>query len=250
MVFNVFLHAFFAIVFGSFTVEADDVIVDDLGFIYAVQGQDLIKWNEKGEQLFVFSRLDLGMPEQIDVSDPLRPLLLYPETGTLVVLDNTLSEQRTVRLWDSDLGLPQWVASGVNEEIWVYDALNKEIFRTDERLDRQVSTGYLPNITGRDVEFIGMVERHERLLIGDAGYGFWVFDRFGTLVRRIPIQGLVDFRAHAEGVFIRTEEQIMWLRYNGVEPKVYEGLNPASTIDVTGSRVYNLENGVLEISSF
>jgi len=55
----------------------------------------------------------------------------------MVLLDNTLSEQRVVRLFETGAGLPEWVASGVNQEFWMFDALNKELLRIDERMSVQ-----------------------------------------------------------------------------------------------------------------
>lgn len=208
---------FIAMLYGTliamWETPAESFRIDDLGYVYTIEEQSIVKYDQSGELLFIYSRMDLGLPSQLDTSDPLRPLVFYEETGSLVILDNTLTEQRVLRLWDSNLGLPSRVASGVNQEIWIYDELNKELVRLDERLDKQVSTGYLPALTGKDPVIIGMAERHEQVIVADAAYGLWIFDRFGTLVHRIPIDGLQSLRTHADHMVLRADSSLYTLSY-------------------------------------
>ena len=249
LILNFIIQVSSVVVLTAFSVGEAEVRVDDLGFVYLIDDHDLLKKNQKGEDQFVYSRLDLGIPAQLDLSDPLRPLLLYPETGALVVLDNTLSEQRMVRLWDVNLGLPLWVASGIDEHVWVYDGLNQEVIRLNEKFVRQVSTGYLPSITGSTIDFLGMAERHEQLFIADRNYGVWVFDRFGTLVKRIPMKGISKFSSHADGMYILADQKGYLLSYHEIFPKELKldgGLMPE---DVLRRKAFFVKDGVLEICS-
>ncbi len=232
---------------ASWPTEATRFRVDDLGYLYTVDQFSLNRYDVNGKLQFVYSRMDLGTPGQLVVSDPLRPLLFYPETGHLVALDNTLSEQRVLRLWDAGWGMPEWVASGVNQEFWVYDALNKEVIRIDDRMTRRSSTGYLPAVTGHDPEIIGMEERHEQLIIGDAKYGLWIFDRFGTYVRSIPIEGLKELRTHAAGMTLITENELLWLRYGDLFPQAVELPMSGAVRDLDKKRMYILRDGMLHI---
>lgn len=252
-----------AIVFLSFAsledfdFASDRFRVDDLGYLYAVGEQELVKYDQVGKELFIYSRMDLGPLSQLDVSDPLRPLLFFEETGTLVALDNTLSEQRVLRLWEGGMGMPSWVASGVNQEFWVYDALNKELLRIDERMTQRASSGYLPVITGHDPAIVGMAERHEQLIVADKNYGLWVLDRFGTLVRRIPIQGIEEMRTHASGLVLKVGEDYFWMRYGEVQPLLVEVPHPAGQAssgpesfwqaDMDAKYIYVLRNRRMQI---
>jgi hypothetical protein len=222
--------------------------IDDLGFVYTIEDQSVIKYDVEGTEQFVYSRMDLGMPQQMDTSDPLRPLIYYPETGSLVVLDNTLTEQRVLRLWDGNIGMPQWVVSGVNQEFWIYDQLNKELVRVDERLNRQVSTGYLPALTGRDPEIVGLAERHEQVIMADAGYGLYIFDRFGTLVRRIPIRALHSLRTHADGMILHADTTLYRLPYGGLEPVAIRPFQAEKEVmDMSRGKLYQLIGGQLHV---
>ena len=155
-----------------------------------------------------------------------------------------------LRLWEAGVGLPEWVASGVNQELWIYDALNKEVVRVNERMAIQARTGYLPASTGREPNVIGMAERHEQLIIADSSYGLWVFDRFGSLTKRIPIDQLTYMRAHASGVYLQTKTGAMWYNYGDIEPQVITNrpnFKEEALIDQQNGRSFYLSEGKLEI---
>ncbi|MFT4778339.1 MAG: hypothetical protein ACJAU0_000575 [Flavobacteriales bacterium] len=222
----------------SWSQDVDYFKVDDLGYVYTLSQASLVKHSPKGDTLFVYSRMDLGMPSQLDVSNPLRPLIFFKQTGTMVLLDNTLSEQRVVRLFETGAGLPEWVASGVNQEFWMFDALNKELLRIDERMSVKANSGYLPNLLGRELLIVGLAERHEQVILADANYGLWIFDRFGGIAKRIPINGVLEMRTHASGIFLRTESGPLWYNYGAIEPEIFQ--NPKAS---TSKQLFDAQNG-------
>lgn len=247
MIYFTLAYIFLQGMLSHWNVDGTDFRVDDLGYVYGLDQQKITRYDRDGVKQFVYSRMDLGSLRQFDPSDPLRLLALFPETGTLVVLDNTLSEQRVLRLWDGGLGMPMWIASGVNQEFWVYDALNKEVVRIDERMRRTSSTGYLPAVTGHDPELVGLAERHEQLLVADKHYGIWIFDRFGTAVRSIPIAGIQGLQTHASGMAITTDDGLLWLRYGDFEPQKLDLPFVGGQVDADHKRLYHFVDGKLMI---
>jgi hypothetical protein len=186
--------------------QANDFLVDDLGYLYTISDFSLVKHRDNGDTLFVYSRIDLGKISQVDLSNPLRPIVFYEETSNLCILDNTLSEQRLLSLWNNNFGMVEMIASGVNQQFWVYDAINKELLLVDERMEIRAQSGYLPGIIGGDIALVGMAERHEQLFIADGNYGIWIFDRFGTLTHRVRFENIEAIRAHADAISIRSKE--------------------------------------------
>ena len=73
--------------------KADDITVDRYGYIYEVVYDNLFKKNINGELQYSYSNKQLGKIGQLDVSNPLRPLVLYKDLGVISILDNTLSLQ-------------------------------------------------------------------------------------------------------------------------------------------------------------
>ena len=73
--------------------KVDDITVDRDGYIYEVVYDNLFKKNINGELKYSYSNKQLGKIGQLDVSNPLRPLILYKDLGVISILDNTLSLQ-------------------------------------------------------------------------------------------------------------------------------------------------------------
>ncbi|MFM1932717.1 MAG: hypothetical protein RL226_2020 [Bacteroidota bacterium] len=218
---------------------ASSFVVDDLGYVYTLHEYSVIKHALNGDTMFVYSRMDLGSVSELDVSNPLRPLVFHKETASIAILDNTLSEQGVISVWNVLQGQPGSVASGVNQDIWIYDEINQELFRLDERLNISVSSGFIPGITGRHIQLIGIAERHEQLWLADANYGIWIFDRFGTLVHRIPVQDLRSMRAHAEAVILTTSHGVFEVNYSS---RALDHLSDSSgEMDYVGDKWFSYE---------
>ena len=60
--------------------------IDQYGFIYSIDKDNLIKYDSKGEILYNYSNKLLGDITQIDISNPLRPLLFYKDQGVIFSL--------------------------------------------------------------------------------------------------------------------------------------------------------------------
>ena len=74
----------------------DDIQLDIHGFLYQVKGDALVKRDLTGKEIYRYSNKLLGDIAQLDVSNPLRPLLFYKDQGVIAVIDNTLSQQKQI----------------------------------------------------------------------------------------------------------------------------------------------------------
>ena len=105
--------------------------IDQYGFIYNIEKDNLIKYDSKGEILYNYSNKLLGDITQIDISNPLRPLLFYKDQGVILALDNTLSQQKS-QISLNELGLYQTNCisnSNFDNGIWLYDLDVNEIIK-------------------------------------------------------------------------------------------------------------------------
>ena len=94
---------------------------DNLGNIYLVKGDELKKYNSKGELLKVFSNKKLGAISSIDASNPLRVLLFYKDQSQLVILDSQLSPNgNPIDLLGMNLEQSDVVCSSFNNGIWLF----------------------------------------------------------------------------------------------------------------------------------
>ena len=66
----------------------NQIEVDQYGYFYIIDQDNLIKYDSEGHTLYHYSNKLLGNIDQIDISNPLRPLLFYKDQGLIIVLDN------------------------------------------------------------------------------------------------------------------------------------------------------------------
>ena len=101
----------------------DGINIDRYGHIYEMSYDNLFKKNKHNEILYSYSNKNLGKISQVDVSNPLRPLLLYKDMGVICVLDNTLSQQeKNIDLNSLSLYQTNCIAnSNFDNGIWLFD---------------------------------------------------------------------------------------------------------------------------------
>jgi hypothetical protein len=175
--------------------ETNIVAFDNLLNVYRVKNSELIKYDQKGKFLFRFSDKQLGDIGSIDVTFPLRPLVLYPELNYLILLDNTLSNNRgNINLLHHNIGLATAAALSVQNHFWVYDAMQFSLIRLNENFNEVSNTGNLAQILGIELSPTFMVEFANKLYMNDPEVGILIFDIFGTYIKTIPLKGLRSFQ--------------------------------------------------------
>lgn len=173
----------------------DFIRVDNLLNLYRGHQSELAKYDNKGRLLFLYSDKNLGKIGSVDVSYPLRPLVVYPDLNYLVILDNTLSNTRgRINLSDYDIGLATLACSSVQNHFWIYDAMRFSLLRTNENFKTIHSTGNLSQILGIELNPTGITEYSNKLYLNNPETGILVFDIYGTYIKTIPLKGISDFQ--------------------------------------------------------
>ena len=75
----------------------------------------------------------LGRLSSVDLTNPIRPVLFYDETQTVVYLDRNLTELRVVSLVDLDLGQVDAVAYARNDALWLYAPDRQQLLLLDRQ---------------------------------------------------------------------------------------------------------------------
>jgi len=181
--------------------------IDQYGFIYDIEKDNLIKYDSQGNELYNYSNKLLGEITQIDISNPLRPLLFYKDQGIILALDNTLSQQKS-QISLNELGLYQTNCisnSNFDNGIWLYDLDVNEIIKINYFSKVDFKSGnlsvILPNM---DFPILKLQEKN-RLLYAVTKRKIFVFDQFGSLLNVINL-------CAKNGIIIK-EKQI--LAYDG-----------------------------------
>jgi hypothetical protein len=179
-------------VLWSAEVTGNSVEVDNLGDVYVLANQDVIKYKSTGQLFRSYSNKSLGNISRIDVSNPLKILVFYRDLSRLVFVDNTLSEQKeNVYLERFDREFASLACTSNDENgIWLYDPVAFSLTRYNQKMNIKAEVLNINQLTGKTINPIWMTERGNRLYLVDSQNGIMVFDIFGTYLKTLPIRGL------------------------------------------------------------
>ena len=165
----------------------NQIEIDQYGYFYIIDQDNLIKYDSEGHTLYHYSNKLLGNIDQIDISNPLRPLLFYKDQGLIIVLDNTLSQQKEpISL--NELGLYQTSCianSNFDNGIWLYDIDVNEIIKINHLSEVNYRSGNLSVlIPNMEFPILNLKEKNIITYDGNAICQFDILDfKIDTLLK-------------------------------------------------------------------
>jgi hypothetical protein len=197
------------------------IVNDNLGNIYLLEKSSLKKYDADGIFLCSYSELSDGMISGIDVSDPLKIIIFNSDFGKIKFLDNKLTIKNTpVSL--SDLGFPNasMVAASRESGFWVFDPLSNQLIRFDNNLQLSHSSGNISDLIGHEFSPQFILESDNFVYINDPRYGIFVFDRYATYMKVIPVKNIQSFRIFNDKIFYLRDQSLISLDTKTYEEKI------------------------------
>jgi hypothetical protein len=173
-------------------VKGNALEVDNLGDVYVLANQDIIKYRSNGQFYRSYSNKSLGNISRIDASNPLKTLVFYRDLSRLVFIDNTLSEQQdNVYLERFGREFASLACTSNDENgFWLFDPVAFSLTRYNQKMNVKAEVLNINQLTGKTINPIWMIERGNRLYLVDAKNGILLFDIFGTYLKTIPLIGI------------------------------------------------------------
>lgn len=163
------------------------VAIDELLQRYEVRDDAIVKFNDRGEELFRSSFNALGVPTHLDVYNPMKPYLFFAGTGTLLQLDNTLSAHAGGFDITAETGrVVTQVCGSYDNHFWLYDQQANELVRVDSQFREVFASGPLFTLVPGLDAVEELVERGNHLYAFQPGWGLAVFDQYGNYLHRHP----------------------------------------------------------------
>ncbi len=162
--------------------------VDELNQIYLLeQGGRLIQYNEKGDSLTMYNDIKrFGIPDRLDVSNSLRPLLFFPAYSTMVMLDRLLTYRGSLSFRKLQQIQTNLAINAYDGNFWIYDEqvfklkkINAEGSVLTESADLRLLLQEAPKPTA-------LFELEQHLVLYDPDAGFYLFDFYGGFIKTWP----------------------------------------------------------------
>jgi hypothetical protein len=194
------------------------IVTDNLGNIYLLEKSSLRKFDANGVFLYSYSELADGLISAIDVSDPLKIIILNADFAKIKFLDNKLNVKNTpVSLSNLGFNSATLAAASYESGFWIFDPLSNQLVRFDNNLQLSQTSGNISDLIGHGLQPDFMLENDNILYLNDPLYGILLFDRYGTYLKTIPIKNIRSFHIFNDMIFY-TEGNAL----KSVDIKTYE----------------------------
>ena len=238
-----------------YTGDIADFTVDNLGNVYILdKGNQLKKLNAAGDSVGVYNDVRrFGKLHSIDASNPLKLLLYYKDYGTIVVLDRFLNVRNTISLPAISIFQVKAICQSYDNGIWLYDEqdarlkrLNDEGAVTGQSSDLRMVMDVIPSP-------VHISDQDRLVYLYDPEKGIFVFDYFGTLKNRVPLQGWEDFQVVGSHAFGRRNTTMLQYQPGSLSlkeqplPRILEGV---TKVRISAPGLYCLKDGIIKLYAF
>lgn len=177
----------------SIPTKANKIEVDRLGNIYAIEDYSVIKYNSEGIQLNAFNETSNGMITNIDVSNPLKPIIFYSDFQILAILDNKLSLVNEIDFASKYFNQVSLINNAKGDNLWIYDEIEDKIKKLDKNLITINESENFYNLFDNTIKVIDIVENENELYVLTK-QGVKVFDNYANYKKTIYIEGIKNFQ--------------------------------------------------------
>ncbi len=184
--------------------------VDKLGNIYLIKNDEIEKYKD-GVASKRYSRKGFGNITAVDASNALRILLFYKNANKIVFLDNQLSEKsEVIDLFKLQTINAKVVCNSSNNQFWVFDVNNAELIKVGSDLTIASRTGNLNNQMEDAISPSMLKEINNLVYLVDVKLGIFVFDYFGTLIKKIPLLDVQHFEVVNDAIYYANTKKEIW----------------------------------------
>jgi hypothetical protein len=123
---------------------------------------------------------------ELDVSNPLRTLLYYPEFSNIILLDRQLGKRAVIDLRKLGFFQTGIVAQAYDNGIWIHDLEQCQLIRINETGALQDRFTDFRKLFDSVPQPTVIFDQGSYLYLYDAKLGFYQFDHYGSFKKRIP----------------------------------------------------------------
>ncbi len=162
--------------------------VDELNNVYLADKKNgITKYNAEGDSVCFFQHISLGPVGAMDVTDPMRVLVYYPNFLQVVMLDRMMAPLNQVDLKTLGIRQPTAVAVSRDGGFWVYDYLQVKLIKLDRQYKNVAQSNDLRILLNEVPKFEIMFEKDNELWAYDQEKGLFIFNRFGDFLNKITL---------------------------------------------------------------
>ena len=213
--------------------------LDKLGNIYSISSsQELVKYDHNAKAICNYRERFLGQARLLDVSNPLKILVFYPEVLTVVELDNMLDVKRRINLEELGLSENSLICRSFDNNFWLF---NERAFRLEkyaEDLKLSVQGEWLRDVIDRE-DLPLLMKEHERKIYLVYEEGLEVFDLFGSHLNTLHFDGVTDLEFFQSSMIMLRMGNLEQYNFETLRHStILSNLNEAKSLSVGSTLLY------------
>jgi hypothetical protein len=225
--------------------HATYITSDPLQQVYVIRDQGtLVKYDSTGKILFTYNQNRYGTLRAIDASNPMKVICSYSDFGTVVMLDNTLSEVGVTSL--KLLGISNYRTlcfSPRDNNFWVYDEDTYKLKKVDRNGNIILESTDMMLQIGEIIHPVFMQEENDLLFASDTAKGILVFDTYGVYYETLPFKGVQKFQVRGDRIYFPERNFLHSYQLLTLEEKLIR------LPDIDGLQDVRIENNRLFVST-
>lgn len=219
--------------------------VDVLGNIYTLNKEGVVNAYDKNFKIKAsYSNLSYGEIHSIEAEDALNIMVYYSYDEKIVFLDNSLNIKKSaIDLTALGYGEAKLATASYNTGFWIYDPVSMELVRLNRLLEKTNSSGNLLQILGENIHPQLLRETNNTLIVSDSLSGVFLFDRYGTFVRKIPIKDIVEFQLNGRSLKLLKKDSLFSYDIQTLQmDSLALGYKNIKKIKFLGNKIYYLNS--------
>lgn len=175
----------------SILFHAVSFTTDNLGNIYFITRRSrLVKFDISRDTTFAYNDFRYGSLGTVDATNPLQPVLFYPDFGTILIMDRFLALQNTIDLRKLDIFKADAAADSYDNNLWIYDEQSATLEKIDLDGNLLLKSPDLRQVLGLVPQPDLILDQHNLVYLNDPGRGIFVFDHYGSYRNELHFKGV------------------------------------------------------------
>ncbi|HNP49725.1 MAG TPA: hypothetical protein PKL85_12855 [Bacteroidia bacterium] len=167
---------------------------DNLGNVFVIVENQLLEFDASGKPKANYSEKNLGELRSVDVGNPMKIELFYPDFGRIVMLNSSLAVQSTINLRALGISQASLACHSFVDGYWIFDLQDYQLKKVTLDLQIASQSGDVRKWSAGKLLPNFLIEADGFVYLNDPSQGILVFDRYGTYYKNIPLKGLSNFQ--------------------------------------------------------
>jgi streptogramin lyase len=229
--------------------DVDHFSVDQFKNVYLVKGNELVKLDKEGEELYSYSNPIWGDIYNVDARNALNPYVFYRDVNQLVIVDNRLNASTALNFTDYGFLDVRFISFSDQNNVWFYDQATDKIYRFNMQRNKVSNSSLnITQISGSENMPADMVSTIDQVFLNVPDKGIFMFDAVGAFQKLLPIKGVTAFDVRKKKLLaVQDTMAIMYDLPTAQLSKVQLSTAGIKSLKKENQQLFVLKESVLEV---